>query len=429
VNRRVVVTGLGVIAPNGRDVATFRTALEEGRSAVGPIRRFATSAFPTRIAAEIDDFEWPDATPPPNEWGSLDRIARFAIAAAAQAVAEAKLPDSVSADRIGVLLAAGFGSYDHEEVFRSCAAGRSKEGFDWRAFREQFQHSVKPRALARRTPGSIPTLVANHFGFRGPVMAVMTACAAGTQALGDAARWIRCGDADVVVAGGADSELYPMGLASFCLLHALSTRNDEPAGASRPFSASRDGFVLGEGAGALVLESLDHALERGATIHAEILGFGSACDSYRVTDPHPAGVGAVLAMQRALQQASLGPEQVDYLNAHGTSTPLNDRIETRAVKQLFGDHASRLAISSTKSMIGHLTVAAGAVEAIATICSLQRQLAHPTINLADPDPECDLDFVPNAARPMKIDVALSSSFAFGGQCASIALGRYGRAQG
>jgi 3-oxoacyl-[acyl-carrier-protein] synthase II len=423
-SRRVVVTGLGVIAPNGRDVETFRVALEEGRSAVGPIRRFATDAFPTRIAAEIDDFEWPGPSPRPDQWESLDRIARFATAAVSQSIAHARLPETVRRDRVGVLLAAGFGSYDHAEVFSACAAGRREGSFDWSAFREQFQRAAKRRTLERRTPGSIPTLVARQFGFDGPVMAVMTACAAGTQALGDAARWIRCGDADVVVAGGADSELYPMGLASFCLLHALSTRNDEPERASRPFSASRDGFVLGEGAGALVLESLEHALGRGATIHAEVLGFGSACDSYRVTDPHPDGVGAVLSMRRALQQAGLEPEQVDYLNAHGTSTPLNDRIETRAIKQLFGEHARRVAISSTKSMIGHLTVAAGAVEAIATICSIERQLAHPTINLSDPDPECDLDFVPMKARPMKIDVALSSSFAFGGQCASIVLGRY-----
>ena len=253
-------------------------------------------------------------------------------------------------------------------------------------------------------------------------MAVMTACAAGTQALGDAARWIRSGDADVVLAGGADSEIYPMGLASFCLLRALSRRNDAPEGASRPFSADRDGFVLGEGAGVLVLEEREHALARGATIHAEILGFGSACDSYRVTDPHPEGVGAILAMERALRQAGLSVDDVDYLNAHGTSTPLNDRIEARAVNALFGARTKRVAVTSTKSMIGHLTVAAGAVEAIATICSLQQQLAHPTINLENPDPECDLDYVPNEARPMKIDVALSNSFAFGGQCASIALG-------
>jgi 3-oxoacyl-[acyl-carrier-protein] synthase II len=210
-----------------------------------------------------------------------------------------------------------------------------------------------------------------------------------------------------------------MGLASFCLLRALSRRNDEPEKASRPFSADRDGFVLGEGAGVLVLEELEHARARNATIHAEVLGFGSACDSYRVTDPHPEGVGAILAMQRALGQAGLSVDDVDYLNAHGTSTPLNDRIEARAVKSLFGHR--RVAVSSTKSMIGHLTVAAGAVEAIATICSLRQQLAHPTINLNDPDPECDVDVVRNEARPMKIQVALSNSFAFGGQCASIAL--------
>jgi 3-oxoacyl-[acyl-carrier-protein] synthase II len=417
--RRVVVTGMGVVAPNGGDVPSFRASLEAGRSAVAPIRRFAASSFPTRIAAEIDDFPAPPSVDP-ELWEQLDRITRFALAASAQAIADANLRP---ASDVGVVIAAGFGSYDHEEVFTAAAAGQRANGFDWNAFRDQFQRTVKPRPLARWSPGSVPALVAQQHGFTGPVMSVMTACAAGTQALGDAARWIRRGDADVVLAGGADSELYPMGLASFCLLHALSRRNDAPEQASRPFSATRDGFVLGEGAAMLVLEERDHALARGAQIHAEILGFGSSSDSYRVTDPHPDGVGATLSMQRALAQANLRPDQVDYLNAHGTSTTLNDRIEVAAVKRLFGAHAHRLAISSTKSMIGHLTVAAGAVEAIATICALQEQLAHPTINLNDPDPECDLDFVPNTARAMKMDVALSNSFAFGGQCASLVLGR------
>lgn len=418
--RRVVVTGLGVVAPNGCDVGTFRTALETGRSAVGPIRRFSAASFPTRIAAEIDDFAWDGCDP--DRWNELDRIARFALVAATQAAADARL-EAIPPARVGVSIAAGFGSYDHDEVFSSCSAGVGEAGerFDWAAFREQFRVGGKPRPVERRTPGSVPSLVARHFGYRGPVMAVMTACAAGTQAIGDAARWIRDGDADVVLAGGSDSELYPMGLASFCLLRALSRRNDEPQKASRPFSASRDGFVIGEGAGVLVLEEYEHALRRGAMIHAEVLGFGSACDSYRVTDPHPDGVGAVLAMQRALAQAGLEPAQIDYLNAHGTSTPLNDRIEARAIRQLFGDHAQRLAVTSTKSMIGHLTVAAGAVEAVATICSLERQLAHPTINLDDP--ECDLDVVSHSARPMEITTALSNSFAFGGQCASLVLGR------
>jgi 3-oxoacyl-[acyl-carrier-protein] synthase II len=467
--RRVVVTGMGVIAPNGNDVESFVKALEEGRSAVGPITRFDASAYPTRIAAAVPDpliagrcslfatgqavgdeqrsataesrhpipdthstsseeraasaqrtanSEQRTASPAANR----DRITRFALEASIQAINRANLKD-IDPAAVGVLIAAGFGSYDHEEVFTSCAAGLRDGGFDWSAFREQFQRTVKPRPLERRTPGSVPTFIAQHFGFGGPVMAVMTACAAGTQALGDAARWIRTGDCDVVVAGGADSELYPMGLASFCLLHALSRRNDEPQRASRPFSASRDGFVLGEGAGVLVLEELEHARSRGAAIHAEILGFGSACDSYRVTDPHPDGTGAMLAMERALKQARLAPDDVDYLNAHGTSTPLNDRIEARAIRRLFGDDG-RVAVTSTKSMIGHLTVAAGAVEAIATIAALERQIAQPTINLDDPDADCcGLDFIPHEARPMDIDVALSNSFAFGGQCASILLGR------
>jgi 3-oxoacyl-[acyl-carrier-protein] synthase II len=420
-SRRVVVTGMGVVAPNGRDIETFRASLEAGRSSIAPIRRFSTSAFPTRIAAEIDDFDCPPSLDRVI-WNDLDRISRFALAASAQAIADARIRET-SSSPVGVVIAAGFGTYDHEETFTACAAGQRDDGFDWSAFRDQFHRTVKPRVLARRTPGSIPALVAEQFGFTGPVMSVMTACAAGTQALGDAARWIRHGDADVVVAGASDSELFPMGLASFCLLHALSKRNAEPQKASRPFSESRDGFVIGEGAGVLVLEELDHARQRDATIYAEILGFGSACDSYRVTDPHPEGIGATLSMQRAVSQAGLELRDVDYLNAHGTSTPLNDRIEAKAVRQLFGEHVARLAVSSTKSMIGHLMAAAGTVEAIATICSLRQQLAHPTINLDDP--ECALDFVANAARPMTIDVALSNSFAFGGQCASIVLGRMG----
>jgi 3-oxoacyl-[acyl-carrier-protein] synthase II len=417
--RRVVVTGLGVVAPNGQSVPLFRDALEEGRSAVRTIRRFGTSSFPTRIAAEVDDVARPDEVDL-SRWNKLDRIARFAMAAAAQAIADARLTFGSGA---GVLIAAGFGTYDHEEIFRACAAAQSDDTFDWSAFIDEYRRHVKPRSLQRWSPGSIPTLVARQYEFSGPVMSVMTACAAGTQALGDAARWIRRGDADVVVAGGSDSEIYPMGLASFCLLRSLSRRNDDPARASRPFSATRDGFVLGEGSGMLVLEEREHALQRGANIYAEVMGFGSSCDSYRVTDPHPEGVGATLAMQRALAQAGLTVGDVDYLNAHGTSTALNDRIEAGAVKRLFGEDSRRLAVTSTKSMIGHLTVAAGAVEAIATILSLQRQVAHPTINLDDPDHDCDLDFVANVARPMKIDIALSNSFAFGGQCASIVLGR------
>jgi 3-oxoacyl-[acyl-carrier-protein] synthase II len=253
-------------------------------------------------------------------------------------------------------------------------------------------------------------------------MSVMTACSGGTQALGDAARWIRDGSADLVLAGGADSELYPMGLASFCLLGALSTRAGDPASASRPFDGARDGFVIGEGAGVLVLEERSRAIARGARIRAEIAGFGSACDSWRVTDPHPEGRGAALAMRRALEDAGIGPDSVDYINAHGTSTVANDRIETRAIKSVFG---TSVPVSSTKSMIGHLTVAAGAVEAIATVLTMENRTIPPTINQETPDEECDLDYVPNRARPAEVRFALSNSFAFGGQCASLLLGSAG----
>ena len=419
--RRVVVTGIGVVAPNGRDPETFRRNLEQGVSAVGPIRRFDAGAYPTRIAAEVEDED------------EDDRIARFAIEGADQAIADANL----AYEDAGVVIAAGMGRYNHSEVFASCTAGagggqRAAGGpppaasrpplasFDWSAFHHKLLEVRAPEMAARRTPGSIPSLIAARHSLAGPTMSVMTACAAGTQAIGDAARWIRSGHADVVVAGASDSEIYPMGVASFCLLRALSTRNDDPPGASRPFSATRDGFVLGEGAGVLVLEELGRARARGAKLYAEVVGFGSACDSFRVTDPHPDGVGAVLAMTRALAQAKLDPKDVDYLNAHGTSTPLNDRIEAAAVRKVFGD---RIAVTSTKSMIGHLTVAAGAVEAIATILSMREQVAHPTINLHDRDPQCDLDVVANEARPMRIDIAISNSFAFGGQCASLILQR------
>jgi 3-oxoacyl-[acyl-carrier-protein] synthase II len=311
------------------------------------------------------------------------------------------------------------GSYGHREVFLPCSAGRRNGGdFDWDAFHAALRSACAPRSAERRTPGSIATALARRFGFRGPVMSVMTACSGGTQALGDAARWIRDGRADVVLAGGADSELYPMGVASFCLLGALSTRAGEPAAASRPFDAARDGFVIGEGAGALVLEERSRAIARGAAIRAEIAGFGSACDSYRVTDPHPEGRGATLAMRRALDDAGVAAESVDYINAHGTSTVANDRIETLAIKRVFG---SRVPVSSTKSMIGHLTVAAGAVEAIATVLGMQNGAIPPTINQETPDAECDLDYVPNRSRAAAVTLALSNSFAFGGQCASLLL--------
>ena len=421
--RRVVITGMGLVSAAGHTPESAWARLLAGESAIVPIRRFEASRYPSRIAAEIDP-----ASLPPVVAAEYMRdeglIARYAAAAAERALADADL--GADPRRVGVAMAAGMGRYGHHEIFSACAAAAAagKDGFDWRTLGETLRREMLLEAAVRRTPGSIPAAIAAHHGFSGPTLAVMTACAGGTQAIGDAARWIRRGRADVALAGGADSELYPMGLASFCLLGALSTANDDPARASRPFDARRDGFVMGEGAGAVVLEARDHALARRARIVAEVVGFGSACDAYRATDPHPDGAGAVLAMRRALNDGGVVPQDVDYINAHGTSTPANDRAETTAIKQVFGGRAAAIPISSTKSMIGHATVAAGAIEAIVTALTLRDQAIHPTINYETADPACDLDYVPNVARRAAVNVALSNSFAFGGQAACLLLARH-----
>lgn len=425
--RRVVITGMGVVSAAACEAPGFWTCLVSGRSATHRIRRFDASAYPSQIGAEVNDDELRRRPAVADGWAGRSRIARYAGCAVEQAVADAALVEHLNAGhRVGVCVAAGMSAYEHDELIGSAAAaGFDASGnFDADRYAASLRTLLRAQAAERRNPGSIPGAVANRFGFRGPVMAVMTACSGGTQAIGDAFRWIRHGAADAAVAAGADSELSPMGLASFCLLGALSRRNDDPARASRPFEASRDGFVLGEGAGALVLEERERALRRGATIYAEVAGFGSACDAYRATDPHPDGTGAMLAMQRAIADAGLTASDIGYINAHGTGTVANDRTETRAIRRLFGDQASRIAVSSTKSMIGHATVAAGAIEAIATVLVLQHQIAHPTINLFEPDPECDLDYVPNQARPIDCEAALSNSFAFGGQTACLVLARH-----
>lgn len=417
--RRVVITGMGVATPAGCSLERFWQRLTSGCSAVGPIESFDASAYPTRVAAEIRDEETGTGSS-----AKLWKIARFASAAADNAILDSRLLRSAyDPARVGVLVAAGPGGYDPAEVFAPCAAASSAgmESFDWGAFIRTLQAERKKTSGQPRGPGTVPALIAHRYRFLGPVMTVMTACAAGTQALGDAARWIRNGMADLVVAGGSDSELYPMGLAAFCLLGALSTRNDEPGRASRPFDNARDGFVIGEGAGILVMEELNHARRRDARIYGEVAGFGSAGDAYRITDPHPDGKGAVQAMRHALRDARIQSSQVGYINAHGTSTTANDRIETRAIKQVFGADAFRIPISSTKSMIGHLTVAAGAVEAVATLLTLTTGIIHPTINYETPDPDCDLDYVPNRSRRANVEYALSNSFGFGGQCASLIL--------
>ena len=426
--RRVVVTGMGVISAAGLDLETFWDSLVSGRSYVRAIEGFDASGFPARIGAEIRGFELGDHADLPSEWGSLGPIGAFAGAAASRAVEDAGLFRSrppVDLSQAGVLLGTGPGRQTHEEIFAPCAAAhrRGSAELDWLRFAAKSLETLMPASNERRMPGSIPAAIARRFGFRGPVMTVMTACAASTQALGDAARWIASGTSDIVLAGGADSELYPLGIAAFSLLGALSRRNGDPASASRPFDAGRDGFVMGEGAGVLVLEEREHAQRRGARIYAELAGFGSAADAYRVTDPEPEGRGAVLAMSRALASAGVPPEEVGYVNAHGTSTMANDAAETRAIKSVFGAGSARLAVSSTKSMIGHLMSSAGAVEAIATVLSLRAQAIHPTINYERPDPDCDLDYVPNVARRAELRYAMSNSFGFGGQCSSLLFAR------
>jgi 3-oxoacyl-[acyl-carrier-protein] synthase II len=422
--RRVVVTGAGLVAPGATGVDALWANLLDGRSAVGPIRRFDASAFPTRIAAEANDLSGGDATALRERLGGRGRIWDFAIEAASQALAAAGLaPRGPWAAAAGLSVATGMGTYGHAEVFSAAAAADAGSGFDGRAFVEEYRRGLLPHAADRQNPGALAARLASAAGIGGPLLASMTACAGGTQAIGDAFRWVRRGEADVVLAGASDSEIYPMGLASFCLLGTLSRRNGEPAHASRPFDADRDGFVLGEGAGFVVLEERERALARGADVLAEVAGFGSACDAWRVTDPHPEGLGAVLAMRRALDDAGLSPGDVGYVNAHGTSTPGGDRVEARALGEVFGPRLAGVAVSSTKSMIGHLTVAAGAVEAIVTALSLRDGLVHPTANQEVSDPDCAIDTVPEGQRRVDLRAALSNSFAFGGQTASLALVR------
>jgi 3-oxoacyl-[acyl-carrier-protein] synthase II len=424
---RVVVTGLGVVSPGGCDVPAFWCGLVAGRSAVRRISRFDTSRFPVRIGGEIgDDLCGELAASVDPSWPALGRIALFASIAGRNALADAGLLDrSRRPSRIGVIAAAGVDSSAHAELIAPCAAAGSgaNQPFDGARFADAYRARRLPRTAERRTPGSIAASLARQHQLRGPVSAVMTACSGGAQAIGDALRSIRAGRADAVLAGGADSGLCPMGLASFCLLGVLSKQNDNPAAASRPFDLSRSGFVLGEGAGMMVLESLDCARARGARIYAEVSGFGSSCDAYRVTDQDPEGAGAALAMQRAVQDAGADVGEIAYINAHGTSTKANDRLETLAIKRVFGSHAHRVAISSTKSMLGHATVAAGAIEAVVTALTIAHATIHPTINLDTPDPDCDLDYVPHRARPVPVELALSNSFAFGGQNVALVLRR------
>ncbi len=407
--RRVVITGLGTVNSLAADVPGFWSALCEGKSGISPIEQFDTSAFKVRFGGEIKNWK-PETYIEHKSARRMDRFTQFAMAASLGAVKDSCLElGKEDPYRCGVILGSGIGGLNEfeEQHNRYLAGGPGK-----------INPFVIPKQIANAAAGNVSI----QFGLCGPNTAISTACASAAHAIGDAMRAIQWGYADVMLAGGSEAAITPMGLGGFISAQALSHRNDDPAGASRPFDKDRDGFVLSEGAGVIVLEEYEHARRRRATLYAEMLGCGSTADAHHITAPHPAGVGAAQAMRLALRDARINPEDVQYVNAHGTSTHLGDEAETKALKQVFGTHAPRLAISSTKSMIGHLLGASGGVEMIATVLSIRDGFVHPTINYHTPDPACDLDYVPNTARRMQVRRAISNSFGFGGHNCCLVVG-------
>jgi 3-oxoacyl-[acyl-carrier-protein] synthase II len=409
--RRVVVTGLGALTPVGNSAEEYWAAISQGKSGIGPITKFDAKNLPTRIAGEIRNFDplqWVDK----KEARRLDPYLKYAIACAAMAVEDAALNvEKLDRDRFGVLVGSGIG-------------GITTLLENHKVMLEQGGDRVSPFFIPMLIVNMASGLISMRYGAKGPNSAVVTACATGNHAIGDAVRIIQRGDADVMIAGGAEAIITEMTFWGFCNMRAMTTRNDEPTRASRPFDADRDGFVCSEGGGLLILESLEHAVKREARIYAEIIGYGMSSDAHHMTAPDPEGDGAARCMAAALRDAGVGPAEVGYINAHGTSTPYNDKFETMAIKRVFGPHAKKLAVSSTKSMVGHLLGAAGGVEAIATILVIHHGLLPPTINYETPDPECDLDYVPNQARKQEVEVALSNAFGFGGTNAALAFRRF-----
>ncbi len=424
--RRVAITGLGVVAPNGVGRESFWDACVNGRSAVAPVRAFDASAHPVKVVAEVADF---DVTPyvPSAHRKSLKimgRAARFGVAAAGLAVTDSGLDLSrVNPERVGVVMGAGLVPMDLPEIAPLLTDAWDEEGLHTNRL-GQKRDALFPLWLLKYLPNMTAAHISLIHGAQGPNSTIVTACAAGTQAVGEAFRLIARDDADVVLAGGADSRLDPLLLLAYSALGAVSPAHRPPHEVSRPFDGQRDGFVLGEGAGVLQLEELEHARRRGATIYAEVLGMGTSFDAYGVTKPDPEARGAARAIRWALREAKVDPSEVNYINAHGTSTRLNDLMETVAVKRVFGPWARTLPLSSIKSMVGHLIGAAGAVEAVALALTLHEGVLPPTINQTSPDPGCDLDYVPNCAREMPVDTALSTSFGFGGQNAAIVMRRF-----
>lgn len=409
--RRVVITGIGVVSPIGIGKDEFWQGVREGRSGVGPVTRFDASVFPTRIAAEVKDFE-PTKFMDRRSARHMDRFSQFAVAAARMAVEDAKLDLSrEDPEAVGVMVSSGIGGIETLEQ----------------------QHRVLlERGPGRVSPFFIPMLISNiaggqiaiELGLRGPNIAMVSACASSANAIGEAMRTIQRGDATVMLAGGTEATITPLAFAGFCAMGAMSTRNEEPTRACRPFDRDRDGFVMGEGAAVLVMEELQHALERGAPVLAEVVGYATNCDAYHVVQPEPDAKGAARVMAKALEDAGLSPTQIDYINAHGTGTQLNDRLETEAIKKVFGEHAYTLCVSSSKSIFGHLLGAAGAIELATTVLALVHQWVPPTLNLENPDPACDLDYVAGHGRPAQLNYAMSNSFGFGGHNATLVVRRW-----
>jgi len=410
--RRVVVTGLGLVTPLGQTLDAFWQNLVAGRCGIDRITRFDPSAFETRIAAEVRDFDPTPAFPSPRDVRRADRFSQFGIYAAWAALKDSGADlDRLDRNAIGVIIGSGIGGLETTTQ----------------------QHKILlERGPGRLSPFMIPMLISNmpsgifsmHHGLRGPNFATCSACATANHAIGEAFRTIKSGDAVMMFAGGAEATIVPIGIGGFCAMKALSTRNNDPAHASRPFDRERDGFVMGEGAGVLVLEELSHARKRGAKIYCEIVGYGNTADAHHLTAPSPGGEGAARCMEMALRAGRLNPEDVSYINAHGTATPLGDVAETLAIKTVFSQHARRLAVSSTKGATGHMLGAAGAVEMIACCLAVQHGVVPPTINYEFPDPDCDLDYVPNTARELRIEAFINNSFGFGGHNASIAARRF-----
>jgi 3-oxoacyl-[acyl-carrier-protein] synthase II len=407
---RVAITGLGAVTPIGVNREAFWQGIMDCRSGAGPITGFDTTDFRVTFACEARDFD-PDLYLDRRAQRRLDPFCHFAIAVAAEAVADSGLPvDAMDPYQLGCIFASGIGGLQEIEDQHTRLVQRGPRG-------------VGPFLVPKMMTNAAAGEIAIRFGFKGPNFAVTSACASGSHAIITAYLLVRAGFALAVLTGGSEAAVTPLGISGFAQAKALSTRNDDPGRASRPFAADRDGFVVGEGAGALLLEDMDHARKRGAKIYAEVLGVGMTDDAHHITAPSPDGASAAQCMRQAIDVAGLRPEDIDYINAHGTSTPFNDAGETKAIKALFGAHAAQLAVSSTKSQIGHLLGASGAVEAVATTLAIEHQIAPPTINYDTPDPECDLDYVPNAPRPMKIRYAISNSFGFGGHNGAVLFAR------